>query len=125
MREEIEKILTMFEEGKLEKKEAIQLIEILQEKDRPEDQEEANAFSSKMLQIRIDSPEGDDINVNIPIKLLKGFLKTGSGLNVFMPEEKKEKINLDAVLDALEKDVTGDIVDMIDDDGERLVISIK
>lgn len=92
MREEISKILSMYEEGKLEKEEVIRLIEALQDKDQEDhlNQESQGSYSNRMLKVHVFNPDdGEDVKVNVPIKFLKAILKTGKGIVEVMPQSDK------------------------------------
>lgn len=127
MREEISKILTMFEEGKLEKEEAIRLIEVLQEKEQQNDitHDVSKSYLNRVLKIHVDSPDGDDVKVNVPIKFLKAVLKAGSGFTAVMPEKYHQNFDVELLIEALDSEFVGNIVDIETEDGERVLISIE
>lgn len=130
MREEISKILSMYEEGKLEKEEVIRLIEALQDKDQEDhlNQESQDSYSNRMLKVHVFNPDdGEDVKVNVPIKFLKAILKTGKGIVEVMPQSDKyqQSIDSDFLLEAIESEFVGNIVDITSEDGDRVLISIE
>ncbi len=60
--DEIKRILKMVEEGKLSPDEGAKLIEALDAKEKKK---------GKVLRIYVLSPDGDEVNIRIPLKLIK------------------------------------------------------
>ncbi len=94
MTDEKMKILTMLEEGKITAKEAQDLLASL---DTAAEAEQATlpALVKKSLRVRINSAKGDNVDIRIPIKLLR----TGAMLGGLVPglDEKLKAggVNLD------------------------------
>src|SRR5690625_3254986 len=86
MQEEIAKIITMVEEGKVSSEEAGELINALKEDEHAGDK--GKSYMGKKLKIRISSEEKEKVRVNIPIRLVKWVLKTGHGIASSIPEAK-------------------------------------
>lgn len=128
MQEEISRIVTMVEEGKISSEEASALIAALKE----EDEEEAlpapeKGYLKKHLKIRISSDEKENVRVNIPLRFVKWLLKTGHGIASSIPEARAyaDDIDLDKVLHAIDHGFTGNIIDLDTEEGERILISIE
>lgn len=128
MQEEISKIITMVEEGKLASDEASALIAALKEGDQegPVSAPE-KGYLKKHLKVRIHSGEKENVRVNIPLRFVKWLLKTGHGIATSIPEAKAyaDDINLDDILYAIDHGFTGNIIDLDTEEGERIVISIE
>ncbi|MED3564062.1 SHOCT-like domain-containing protein [Bacillus xiapuensis] len=127
MKEEISRVLTMVEEGKLDKEKATELINVLQGKETPVYLRKETAYLNKMLKIRVTSEEGDNVNVNLPIKLVKAVLKVGTSIAEKIPEAEKyvKDINVDLLIDAIENEVDGQIVDITSSKGEKVFVTIE
>ena len=111
MKDEISRILTLVEEGKIDKEKAVELINILQGKDQPERVtiKKEVPYGNKMLKIRVTSEEGDNVNVNLPINLVKAVLKVGTNIAEKIPEAEKyvKDINVDLLIEAIENELDG------------------
>ncbi|MDP4084172.1 MAG: hypothetical protein Q8934_06105 [Bacillota bacterium] len=125
MKDEITRVLTMVEDGKLDKEKATELINALQgnaiqfKKESP--------YMSKMLKIIVTSEEGDNVRVNLPIKLIKALLKVGTSIAEKIPESEKyvKDINVDLLIEAIENEVEGQIVDITSAKGEKVYVVIE
>jgi hypothetical protein len=130
MNEEISRVLTMVEEGKLDKEKAAELIHVLEGKDKPVDLNKpvsAAPYSDKMLKIRVTSDQGDKVNVNLPIKLVKAVLKVGTSIAEKIPEAEKyvKDIDVDLLIQAIENELDGQIVDITSAKGEKVLVVIE
>lgn len=117
MKEEITKVLTMVQEGKLDSAEASELIQALKEKDSATATMNGSNYLDKMLKIRVMSEEGDKVNVNLPLRLIKVALKTGLSIATAIPESAKyvkdiNVLDVDLILNAIENELSGQIVDV-------------
>lgn len=129
MKEEIKKILAMMEEGKLDSEEATALIQALQEKEETVAKVERTDYLSKFLKIRI-IDEDDKVNVNLPLRLVKAILQSGLSIASKIPESARyvegiDKIDVDLILEAIEHEAEGQIVDIASGDGEQVSIVIE
>jgi hypothetical protein len=127
MNEEISKVLTMVEEGKLEKDKAAELIQALQAKNQTLTFKKETPFKNKMLKIIVTSEMGDNVKVNLPINLVKAVLKVGTNIAEKIPEAEKyvKDINMDLLLAAIENEVDGQIVDITSATGEKVLVVIE
>ncbi|KRG14928.1 hypothetical protein [Lederbergia galactosidilytica] len=129
MKEEIKKILGMMEEGKLDSEEATALIQALQEKEVVETKVAEPDYLKKFLKIRISDQE-DKVNVNLPLRLVKVALQSGLDIAAKLPESAKyvegiDKVDVDLILEAIENEAEGQIVDITGGDGEQVSIVIE
>ncbi|ETI68193.1 SHOCT-like domain-containing protein [Neobacillus vireti] len=127
MKEEISRVLTMVEEGKLDKEKATELINVLQGKDQPVKLQKEIPYGNKMLKIRVNSEKGDNVNVNLPINLVKAVLKVGTNIAEKIPEAAKyvKDINVDLLIGAIENELDGQIVDITSANGDKVFVVIE
>ena len=129
MKDEISRVLTLLEEGKIDKEKASELINILQGKDQPElvTIKKEVPYGNKMLKIRVTSEEGDNVNVNLPINLVKAVLKVGTNIAEKIPEAEKyvKDINVDLLIEAIENELDGKIVDITSANGDKVFVVIE
>jgi len=130
MKEEITKVLTMVQEGKLDSEEAGELIQALKEKDTTPATIKGSNYLDKMLKIRVSSEEGDKVSVNLPLRLIKVALKTGLSIASAIPESAKyvkdiDVLDVDLILEAIENELSGQIVDVESSKGEKVSVVIE
>jgi hypothetical protein len=129
MNDEISRVLTMVEEGKLNKEKAAELIDILQGKGNQVDlnKRTSTSYLNKMLKIRVTSENGDNVNVNLPIKLIKAVLKVGTNIAKMIPESEKyvKDIDVDLLIEAIENELDGQIVDVTSAKGDKVLVIIE
>lgn len=129
MKDEISRVLTLVEEGKIDKEKASELIQILQGKNQPElvTMRKEVPYGNKMLKIRVTSEEGDNVNVNLPINLVKAVLQVGTNIAEKLPESEKyvKDINVDLLIDAIENELDGQIVDITSSNGDKVLVVIE
>lgn len=125
MKEEIAKVLTMVQEGKIDSEKAVELIDVLKEKDSP--QMVNSAYLDKTLKIRVKSEENDNVTVNLPIKLVKAVLKAGHGIASNVPQAKEyvKDLDIDLLIDAIENELDGKIVDVQSANGDTVAVFIE
>lgn len=123
MREEKMMILSMLEEGKITKEEAINLLETLEE-----NTEKNNAKNSKAKWIRIrvfDSEENTKVNVNLPISLLDAGMKIA---NKFSPDLKASGLveeDLKEIIEEIKNGAEGKIIDVEEENGQKVEIIVE
>lgn len=129
MMDEISRVLTLVEEGKLDKDKAAELISALQGNSKQVDlaKQTSTPYLEKTLKIRVTSGEGDNVNVNLPIKLLKAVLKVGTNIAEKIPEAEKyvKDIDIDLLIDAIENELDGQIVDVTSAKGDKVYVVIE
>jgi pyruvate carboxylase len=129
MKDEISRVLTLVEEGKIDKDKAGELINALQGKAQPElvTIKKEVPYGNKMLKIRVNSSEGDNVNVNLPINLVKAVLKVGTNVAERIPEAAKyvKDIDIDLLITAIENELDGQIVDITSANGDKVFVVIE
>lgn len=140
MEEQI-RILKMVEEGKITAEQAAKLLEALGVEGNRKPEEDTyegivastqvldisqKDYDKKMFRIQVDSSEGDKVNIQLPVKAIKKLLKvTGK---IPMPNDELQGIDLEeitsAVIECLDSQVMGDIVNVTASDGTTVRIFI-
>ncbi|WP_234122721.1 SHOCT-like domain-containing protein [Clostridium hydrogenum] len=129
MNEEISKILKMVEEGKITADKAQELIEAIGDKKT----EGSSAIQlihdddimNKMLKIKVNSHEGDIVNVNLPIKFIKTMLKTVGKIPMDTYVKGMENVDLNLIADAIDNGISGKIIDVNSADGDIVEVTIE
>ncbi len=123
MNDEVMKILKMLEDGKIDAQKAGDLIAVLNttSQNAPVIYENNN----KMLKIRVNTKDGENVNINIPVK----FIKTLGGAIKKIPKldgvDGTEDINIQAILEAVSDGLDGKIVDIKSEKGDNVEISVE
>lgn len=122
MSEERKRILNMVAEGKISVEEAEKLLNALNAESVKVvnlGKEKKTAAGLKYLRVVVDSKEGDNVNVRIPVALLRAGLK----LSALIPPQAYQKINEKMAESGIEMDINsllkgGDIEQVIETMGE-------
>jgi len=142
MMEERLKILEMLSSGIITSSEANELLSTLDEQKIELTTEKGsklvkmanfvkNEFG-KTLHIKVISNEGDKVNVNLPIAVLKAAIKSGTATQ-FMEKSFnknsdndfiKSSIDIDFIIECIDNGVVGEIVDIESADGDIVKIFI-
>lgn len=131
MKDEIAKVIAMAQEGKVSAEEASELIQLIGEKENAVKSSPATKptenYLQRSLRIKIQSGKTDKVNVSIPLKLIKLILKMGHGIAGNIPEAKEytEHINVELIMEAIEQEMVGDIVNIETEDGDTVLITIE
>jgi hypothetical protein len=125
MKEEISKVLSMVQEGKIDLEKATELIHVLKEKRLSF--ATPSPYLEKTLKIRVVSKEHDNVNVNLPIKLVKAVLKAGHGIAINVPQARDyvKDLDIDLLIDAIENELDGQIVDVQSANGDTVSVIIE
>lgn len=127
MKDEISRVLTLVQDGKIDSKKAAELIDVLKEKEDTITSQKVAHYTDKTLKIRIISKENDNVNVNLPIKLVKAVLKTGHSIAASIPQSEKyvKEIDINLLIDAIENELDGQIVDIKSANGDSVAVFIE
>jgi len=117
--EERMKILKMISDEKITAEEGSRLISALSQKSEKKIKFAKRSLSSQMLRVRVtDMSTGKTkVNVNVPMKLVD------AGLNIaaqFTPEMENAQM-MEAVKEALAENMSGKIVDVVDEEDQEHV----
>ena len=130
MKEEIAKVLTMVQEGKLSAEEGSELIQALKEKESPTATNKSIDYMDRMLKVRVTSEAGDKVNVNLPLRLIKVALKSGINIASAIPESAKyvkdiNTLDVDLILKAIDEELSGPIVEVESQNGDKVSVVIE
>ena len=128
MKEEITKILTMVQEGKIDADTGSELIQVLKEKEETSNKlvEKSPKYLDKTLKVRVVSTENDNVAVNLPIKLVKAVLVAGHSIAASIPQSEKyvKDLDINLIIEAIENELDGQIVDVKSANGDTVSIII-
>ncbi|MBO9130374.1 hypothetical protein [Bacillus sp. 165] len=124
MKEEIKQVLTMMQEGKIDADKASELLTVI----KPQETEiSTKPYLDKTLRIRVHSHEGDNVAINLPIKLIKATIKAAQGAFLKIPETEKylKDVDLDLLLQAIEHEIDGPIIDITSAEQDKVFVVIE
>ncbi|WP_379969237.1 hypothetical protein [Ectobacillus sp. sgz5001026] len=128
MKEEITRVLTMIQEGKIDADKGSELIQVLKEKEETGNKlfEKPTKYLDKTLKIRVVSDENDNVTVNLPIKLVKAVLMAGHSIAASIPQSEKyvKDIDISLIIEAIENELDGQIVDIKSANGDTVSVII-
>lgn len=80
-----------------------------------------------MLEIRVVSAENDNVKVNVPIKLVKVALMAGYIIAASIPNSEKyvKDLDINLILDAIDHELDGQIVDVHSTNGDTVSVIIE
>ncbi|MCB0722327.1 MAG: hypothetical protein KDC73_04945 [Ignavibacteriae bacterium] len=123
MDESIKRILKMVEEGKLSSEKAAEMIDVLKS---GESTEETTPKAGKKLVIRVKKKDGEDVNINFPLKFIKASVKAFGKLPVDIKGHVNDhKVDMEAFAAAIESEAEGTIMDLQTGKGEDVRITIE
>ncbi|HCW53558.1 MAG TPA: hypothetical protein DG753_07455 [Clostridium sp.] len=134
MNEEIMRVLKMIEEGKITADKAKEIIDALKQDkiistNTPAviEEEKASNYEDKFLKIKVLSAEGDKVNVQFPVKVIKEVIKvTGK---IPMSSAGLEGVDMQELLNTvaacLDNESMGQIVDISSKNGDIVKIVIE
>lgn len=128
MNEEILMVLKMVEEGKLSADKAKELIDTLLGKTENIEAVKAKSYEDKFLKVEVLSHKGDQVNVKLPVKIVKEILKVSGKLPIASYIEGMNGVDIDSLMNTLvtclDNEVIGDIVDVCSCEGDIVKIFI-
>ena len=95
MNEEIMRVLKMVEAGKITADKAKELIDALGAEEANNEVIIPKKYEDKFLRIKVLSHDGDKVNVQLPIKIIKEVIRVTGKLPISTSIEGMENINLD------------------------------
>ncbi len=136
MSEERMKILDMLSQGIITANEANELLKSLDEKKievngkTMTEGQYLKSAAAKFLYIEAKSHDGDNVNVTIPLSLIKAAVKMGNVQGIIdkslsWSSFANEAIDIDLILQCIESGTTGNIVSMDSKEGDSVRIYIE
>jgi hypothetical protein len=120
MNEEVLRILKMVEDGKIDSGKAAELIEALK---GPQIDANPVNYGERMLKIKVNSKDGDDVNITLPIKFVKGMLGSVGKISLGKGNGM-DKVDTQLIAEAIDGNLVGKIVDIKSGDGDIVEIFI-
>lgn len=128
MNEEVIMVLKMVEEGKISADKAKDLIEALGDSSKNTEAITPKTYEDKFLKVEVLSHEGDKVNVQLPIKVIKEVIKITGKLPISTHIEGMDGIDIDELMNTLvsclDNKVMGEIVDICSSEGDTVKIVI-
>ncbi|WP_195987210.1 hypothetical protein [Clostridium sp. D53t1_180928_C8] len=125
MNEEVMRILNMVEEGKLNADKAKELIDALEQPSQ--EIITVKDYDNKMLRVNIESHEGDEVKLKLPVKVIKTIIKATGKLP--MMSTNVDGVNMDELMDiissSLDSSVMGEILNINSADGDIVKILVE
>ena len=132
--EEQLRILKMLEEGKITAEQAAELLAALTPQKEPEtasyevaETERVNLeYDKRMVRIVVDSSEGDKVNVQLPVTAIRQILKVTGKLPAVSESLQGIELTeiLDTVVDCLDAEAIGDIVNVESKNGDIVKVYV-
>lgn len=101
--------------------------ELLSEESTPEvvvvPEEKRKSIDEMILRIRVHD-DGDKVNVNIPISIVKAAISTGLSANMSFGKRDFSKIDFSALIEMVEQGALGKLMDIEESDGSTIVIEV-
>ncbi|MDV4151049.1 hypothetical protein R0131_09380 [Clostridium sp. AL.422] len=127
MREDLIKVLTMLSEGKLNVEKSAELIDAMYKKEEKDLVVVGKNYDKRMLRVLVDSAEGDNVRVNLPIAVITAVLKGTGKLpikNVDMEGIDFEVLS-ESIIAALDNEMLGEIVTVDSSNGDVVRVIIE
>ena len=118
----------MVQEGKIDADKGLELIGVLKEKEETGNNfEKPTKYLDKTLKVRVVSAENDNVTVNLPIKLVKVVLMAGHSIAASIPQSEKyvKDIDINVIIEAIENELDGQIVDIKSANGDTVSVVIE
>lgn len=129
MKEEIARVLAMVQEGKIDADQGSELIQVLKAKEVAGSSliGKPTKYVDKTLKVRVVSAENDNVTINLPVKLIKAVLKAGHSIASSIPQSEKYVKDLDIhlIIEAIENELEGQIVDVKSANGDTVSVIIE
>ena len=125
MNEEVMRILKMVEEGKLNADKAKELIDALEQPSQ--EVITVKDYDNKMLRVNIESHEGDEVKLKLPVKVIKTIIKATGKLPIM--STNMDGVNMDELMDiissSLDSSVMGEILNINSAEGDIVKILVE
>ena len=126
MREDLLKVLTMISEGKLNVEKGADLIEAMYVNEE-KSLEVTNNYDKRMLRVIIDSSNGDNVRVNLPVAVIGAVLKATGKLPIKNAEMEGIDFQMlsESIIAALDNEMLGEIVTVDSSNGDIVRVIIE
>lgn len=126
MREDLIKVLKMLSEGKINIEKCADLVEAIY-KNKETNIANVNNYNEKMFKIYVDSSEGDNVKINIPVVVLNSILKITGKLPIKNADLEGVDLEMlaETISKAIESEILGEIVSVNSSKGDIVRIVIE
>lgn len=126
MREDLVKVLKMLSEGKINIEKCADLVEAMY-KNKETNITNVNNYNEKMFKIYVDSSEGDNVKINIPVVVLNSILKITGKLPIKNADLEGVDLEMlaETISKAIESEILGEIVSVNSSKGDIVRIVIE
>ena len=126
MREDLLKVLTMLSEGKLNIEKSADLIEAMYAKEE-KNLEVIKNYDKRMLRVLVDSANGDNVKVNLPVVVITSILKATGKLPIKNANMEGIDIEMltESIIAALDNEMIGEIITVDSSDGDVVRVIIE
>ncbi len=127
MREDLVKVLTMLSEGKLNVEKSSELIEAMYKKEEKDLQIIESNYDKRMLRVYVDSKNGDNVKVNLPVAVITAILKATGKLPIKNTEMEGIDFEMlsESIIAALDNEMLGEIVTVDSSNGDIVRVVIE
>ena len=88
-------------------------------------QEENKDINKLLFKISINSADGDTVNVNLPLSVIKVLVENNSNTNIISGNESLKNIDFASLLSLAEQGVIGEIVNISSAEGDIIKIVVE
>ncbi|EKO1912093.1 hypothetical protein PZQ55_001127 [Clostridium botulinum] len=126
MREDLVKVLKMLSDGKINIEKCADLVEAIY-KNKETNITNVNNYNEKMFKIYVDSSEGDNVKINIPVVVLNSILKITGKLPIKNADLEGVDLEMlaETISKAIESEILGEIVSVNSSKGDIVRIVIE
>jgi len=126
MREDLLKILNMLSEGKLNVEKSADLIEAMYAKEE-KNLEVVKNYDKRMLRVLVDSEDGDNVKINLPVVVITSILKATGKLPIKSADIEGIDFEMltESIIAALDNEMIGDIITVDSSNGDVVRIIIE
>jgi fructose-1,6-bisphosphatase len=126
MREDLLKVLSMLSEGKLNVEKSAELIEAMYAKEE-KNLEVVKNYDKRMLRVLVDSADGDNVRVNLPVVVITSILKATGKLPIKSVDMEGIDFEMltESIIAALDNEMIGDIITVDSSNGDVVRIIIE
>lgn len=126
MREDLLKILNMLSEGKLNVEKSADLIEAMYAKEE-KNLEVVKNYDKRMLRVLVDSEDGDNVKINLPVVVITSILKATGKLPIKSADMEGIDFEMltESIIAALDNEMIGDIITVDSSNGDVVRIIIE
>lgn len=129
MNEEIMRVLRMVEEGKISADKAKELIDALGDTSKNTDVVVPTRYEDKFLRVKVLGHDGDKVNVQLPIKVIKEIINVGGKLPISTFVKGMDEVDMSELMNTLtsclENESIGEIVDICSSEGDIVKVAIE